>query len=142
VSKGFLGECGLRGGYFELLGIPPEVKLELYKLASLSLCSNVVGQLAVGLMVNPPKDGDESYAIFAAEKEAILSSMQRRARLLTDALNKLEGVSCNEIEGAMYAFPTITLPAKAIEAAKSINEEPDTFYCLRLVEQTGIVLVP
>ena len=35
VSKGFLGECGFRGGYFELLGIPAEVKQEIYKLASI-----------------------------------------------------------------------------------------------------------
>jgi hypothetical protein len=26
TSKGFLGECGLRGGYFEMLGFPTEVK--------------------------------------------------------------------------------------------------------------------
>lgn len=27
VSKGFLGECGQRGGYFEMTNIPPEVYL-------------------------------------------------------------------------------------------------------------------
>ena len=26
ISKGFIGECGLRGGYFELFGFPSEVK--------------------------------------------------------------------------------------------------------------------
>ena len=25
VSKGFLGECGQRGGYFEMTNIPPQV---------------------------------------------------------------------------------------------------------------------
>ena len=110
VSKGFLGECGLRGGYFELLGVPTDVKMQLYKLSSLSLCSNLIGQLTVGLMVNPPKEGDASYATYVEERDAILSSMKRRASMLTKALNELEGVSCNEIEGAMYAFPTITLP--------------------------------
>lgn len=84
--------------------------MELYKLASLSLCSNTIGQLAVGLMTNPPKPGQPSYEVYAEERDAILSSMKRRATLLTEALNKLEGVSCNEIEGAMYAFPTITIP--------------------------------
>jgi alanine transaminase len=61
VSKGFLGECGLRGGYVELLGIDPAVKAEIYKLASISLCSNVVGQVCVGLMVQPPKQGEQSF---------------------------------------------------------------------------------
>ena len=35
-----------------------------------------------------------------------------------EALNSIENVKCNEVAGAMYAFPRITLPKKAIEAAK------------------------
>ena len=37
------------------------------------------------------------------------------------ALNKLEGVSCNAAEGALYAFPRITLPERAIEEAKKLG---------------------
>jgi aspartate/methionine/tyrosine aminotransferase len=114
VSKGFLGECGLRGGYFELLGIGDDVKMQLYKLASMSLASNTLGMLTVGLMVNPPKPGDESYDLYVQERDAILSSMKRRAQVMSRALNRMSGVSCNEIEGAMYAFPTITLPRKSL----------------------------
>ena len=29
----------------------------------------------------------------------------------------MENVKCNEVAGAMYAFPRVTLPKKAIEAA-------------------------
>ena len=104
ISKGFLGECGLRGG------IPEEVKQEIYKLSSISLCGNTIGQIGAGLMVNPPAPGDESYEVYQAEKSAILTSLNRRAVKLTEAINKLPEVSCNAIEGAMYAFPTITLP--------------------------------
>jgi hypothetical protein len=43
--QGFYGECGLRGGYFEVFNIPHDVKAELYKLCSISLCSNTVGQV-------------------------------------------------------------------------------------------------
>ena len=45
VSKGFIGECGIRGGYFELHNIDEAVKQNLYKLASISLCSNTHGQV-------------------------------------------------------------------------------------------------
>eukprot|EP01044_Picomonas_judraskeda_P009425 COSAG03_NODE_1147_length_4711_cov_3.503469_5_plen_111_part_00 len=45
VSKGFIGECGIRGGYFELHNIDDAVKQNLYKLASISLCSNTHGQV-------------------------------------------------------------------------------------------------
>ena len=33
-------------------------------------------------------------------------------------LRSLEGVVCNEINGSLYAFPSIMLPRKAVEAAK------------------------
>lgn len=39
--------CGHRGGYMEVLNFEAEVRAELYKLASLSLCSNVAGQVMV-----------------------------------------------------------------------------------------------
>ena len=61
---------------------------------------------------------------------------------LEDAFNKLEGISCNKAEGAMYLFPQIHLPQKAIEAAKAAKKAPDAFYALRLLESTGIVVVP
>ena len=32
--------------------------------------------------------------------------------------NKIPGVFCNEVQGAMYAFPRIDIPEKALEDAK------------------------
>eukprot|EP00931_Biecheleriopsis_adriatica_P077536 TRINITY_DN51089_c0_g1_i1.p1 TRINITY_DN51089_c0_g1~~TRINITY_DN51089_c0_g1_i1.p1 ORF type:complete len:508 (-),score=128.09 TRINITY_DN51089_c0_g1_i1:51-1574(-) len=142
ASKGFLGECGIRGGYFELHNIDKDVKAQLYKLASITLCSNTHGQIAIGLMVNPPKEGDDSHPQYIEERDAILSSLHRRAVKLADALNKLEGISCNPSEGAMYLFPSVHLPKAAVQAAASKGLVPDTFYCLELLEATGIVTVP
>lgn len=42
----------------------------------------------------------------------------------------------------MYLFPRIYLPVKAIKAAQAANAAPDTFYCRRLLNATGIVVVP
>uniref|UniRef100_A0A914Q9F3 Alanine transaminase n=1 Tax=Panagrolaimus davidi TaxID=227884 RepID=A0A914Q9F3_9BILA len=42
----------------------------------------------------------------------------------------------------MYAFPRIELPQKAIEKAKSLGQAPDFFYAMRLLEETGICIVP
>ena len=50
-------------------------------------------------MVNPPKPGDASYVQFRNEKDSLLNSLKRRARLMTDAFNALEGVTCQETEG-------------------------------------------
>jgi alanine transaminase len=115
---------------------------QLLKLVSIGLCSNTLGQIATGLMVQPPALGEPSYARYSAEKEAILTSMRRRAHKLVDGLNAMEGVTCNAAEGAMYAFPSITLPPKAIAAAEAAGKVPDTFYALALLEATGIVVVP
>jgi aspartate/methionine/tyrosine aminotransferase len=60
TSKGLMGECGLRGGYMETVNLDPYVEKILYKLKSIELCSNTVGQLATYLMVTPPKAGQES----------------------------------------------------------------------------------
>lgn len=44
--------------------------------------------------------------------------------------------------GAMYSFPQIRLPPRAIETANKLGKAPDVFYCLRLLEATGISTVP
>lgn len=141
ISKGFLGECGLRGGYFEALGIPKGVVAEMTKLASISLCSNTIGQIATGIMVQPPTVEEVSFSTYQTEKDTILASLQRRADMLAGELNKLEGVSCNSLDGALYAFPTITLSAKACAAAVERGMQPDAMYCWDLLEATGIVVV-
>lgn len=142
VSKGFTGECGRRGGYVELLGFDADVRMQLYKLASISLCANVPGQVAVGLQCAPPAPGDASYARYTAERDAIRGSLTRRAVRLRAALNALPGVSCEVPEGALYVFPRLALPPRAVAAAAAAGKPADTFYCLALLDATGIVVVP
>ena len=131
-SKGFLGECGVRGGYFEFRNVPDEVAEQILKLQSVSLCANLPGQTATYAMVRPPKPGMPSYHPYAAEKAAILDTLKQRAILLAEGLNRIEGITCNVIAGAMYAFPRITLPPG----------RSDFDYAMALLEQTGICVVP
>eukprot|EP00803_Ostreobium_quekettii_P003210 evm.model.scf_2660.3 EVM.evm.TU.scf_2660.3 scf_2660:14056-20696(-) len=142
ISKGTPGECGLRGGYVELVNIDPETVKELYKLVSVNLCPNTTGQVAMSLVVNPPKPGDESYESYTQERSEELASMTRRAALVSEAFSTMEGFSCNPVEGAMYAFPKVDIPEKAMEAAEAVGKPADTFYCLNLLEATGIITVP
>lgn len=51
--------------------------------------------------------------------------------------NHLQGITCNPCNGAMYAFPRIHLPKKAIEEARSIGVEPDAMYAEALLDSTG-----
>jgi alanine transaminase len=142
TSKGIIGECGRRGGYMELHNIDKYVQAQLYKLASSGLCSNIPGQVMMSLMVNGPQPGDESYELFAKEEGDIFDGLKRRSKSLVEGLNKADGISCNPADGAMYAFPSIQIPAKAIEQAEKEGLAPDTLYALSLLEETGICVVP
>jgi len=142
TSKGFIGECGLRGGYFELQNIEAGVRAQITKMASISLCSNLVGQFTTGLMVKTPLAGEPSGATYAAERQAILDSMFSRAKRIAAALNALPGISCNAAEGAMYLFPNVEIPPKAIALANAAGMAPDEWYCIKLLEATGLVVVP
>ena len=143
TSKGMIGECGQRGGYMELVGFSDEVQDHIYKLASISLCPVVTGQALLELMVNPPKAGDASYEQFKGEYDNIFNTLKSRAHALCDTFNGLEGISCQEPQGAMYLFPTITLPNRSVEAAKNAGyTSADVFYCMELLNATGICVIP
>jgi aspartate/methionine/tyrosine aminotransferase len=131
-SKGFLGECGVRGGYFEYRNVPEDVAAQILKLQSVSLCSNLSGQVATYAMVRPPQAGSPSYERYHQEKTAILDAMKQRAVILAEGLNRIEGITCNVIAGAMYAFPQVQLPAG----------KTDVEYAMALLEETGICVVP
>ncbi|KAI3884573.1 hypothetical protein MKX03_028455 [Papaver bracteatum] len=132
-------EYGKRGGYMEVTGFSPKVREHIYKVASVNLCSNISEKILASLVMNPPKVGDETFESYSAEKNGILSSL---AKALEDAFNKLEGVTCNKAEGAMYLFPRIRLPQKSIKVAEAAKTAPDAFYAKCLLEATGIVVVP
>lgn len=142
TSKGVSGECGQRGGYMELVGFSREVRQVVLKLASISLCPVVTGQALVDLMVAPPRPGDESYETDRLERETIHNELDRRASLLHEVFNSLEGIECQKPQGAMYLFPRLKLPFKAVQAAQHLEMAPDEFYCLSLLEATGICTVP
>lgn len=142
ISKGMVGECGHRGGYFELIGFDPEVVEQIYKFVSISLCAPVIGQCLVELMVNPPKQGEPSYELYKQEYDNTFSGLQKRATALYEAFSQMEGVECPEPQGSMYLFPTINLPEKAVEAAKKEGMSADEYYCHKLLEATGVCVVP
>lgn len=131
-SKGFLGECGHRGGYMEVRNMPADIVFQITKLQSISLCANLPGQVLIYLMVRPPREGDPSYETYRAEREAVLGDLKKRAVLLADGLNGIPGYSCQAVTGAMYAFPSISLPAG----------RTDEEYCMALLEHTGVCVVP
>jgi aspartate/methionine/tyrosine aminotransferase len=131
-SKGYLGECGQRGGYMELRNIPADVVAQILKLQSVSLCANLTGQMTTYCMVNPPRPGQSSYDLFVKERDGILNELKQRAIILAEGLNRIPGIQCNKVAGAMYCFPRVSLP----------EGRTDAEYCMSLLEETGICVVP
>ncbi|GAP91453.1 putative alanine aminotransferase [Rosellinia necatrix] len=142
ISKGMVGECGHRGGYFELIGFDKEVEEQIYKFVSIMLCAPVTAQCLVELMVNPPQPGDPSYPLYEQEYNSIFEGLKQRATALYEAFKEMEGIECGEPQGSMYLFPTIHVPANAVDAARAEGRIPDEFYCMRLLEATGVCVVP
>ena len=54
-----------------------------------------------------------------------------------EGLNDIDGVTCLPSDGAMYAFPRVELPPKALDEAASHEQTPDSLYALSLLEETG-----
>ncbi|KAL0128405.1 hypothetical protein PUN28_003583 [Cardiocondyla obscurior] len=142
ISKGYMGECGIRGGYGEIINMDPEVMKVLLKSISAMLCPTVLGQVVMDVVVNPPRPNEPSYEHFQKEKKETLRSLAERSQLVVDTLNSIPGYKANPPMGAMYVFPRFEIPSKAVEAAAAKGQEPDVFYAFKLLESTGICVIP
>jgi len=141
-SKGYMGECGYRGGFTEVINMDADVKAQLVKFTSAKLCPTVTGQAIMDAIVSHPKPGDISYDLYIKERSQVLGDLAKKARMTTEVLNSIDGITCNEVMGAMYAFPQLHLPEKVIAAAKAAGQTPDVFWCFNLLEEAGICVVP
>ncbi len=138
VSKGFYGECGQRGGYLELRNPPPVGNSSLsfiellFKVASVNLCSNTIGQALVYLMVNPPPEGTDAFENFIQERQTILDDLFSKANIVKKAFENMQGMECFGKIGALYLFPRIN---------KLPPNTTDFEYCMALLEKTGLCVV-
>lgn len=138
ISKGYYGECGHRGGYLEVRNPPKIVGRDerfidvLFKQASVNLCSNTVGQALIYMLVNPPKEGTETYWQFIQQKQAILEDLYDKATMIKKAFEEMDSMECFGKIGALYLFPRL-------------NKLPlgtnDFDYCMNLLEETGLTTV-
>nr|XP_026487253.1 alanine aminotransferase 1-like isoform X2 [Vanessa tameamea] len=141
-SKGWAAECGLRAGFVELPRLDPRVRAAFEATRGLQQCPSVLGQCALDCIMRPPRAGEASYPRWWSERAAVRRVLAERAAAAARALNAIPGYSCNPIDGAVFAFPRVELPARALVAAAELNVSADEFYCLRLLEETGICVVP
>ncbi|KAI3859147.1 hypothetical protein MKX03_006130 [Papaver bracteatum] len=136
-----IGDCGL-----DVNGKKLSFEYRLGKISELASEDSIVNAGAPDsrdpeelLML---KVGAEPYESYSAENNCVLFSIVRSAKALEDTFNSLEGVTCEKADEGLYLFPRIQFSKNAIKAADAANTAPDAFYAKRLIEATGIVVLP
>jgi alanine transaminase len=146
ISKGFFGECGHRSGYLEFLNVGDAVIEHYLKTVGINLPANTAGQVLLDVLVNPPT-GPVCGKIWKEERDGELRSLEKRALQLERAIARLPGLVPQPAMGAMYLFPRLELPKRFIAEVKNATwrgapMEPDLAWCMRLVNEEGIVTLP
>lgn len=52
ASKCYMGECGLRGGWIEVVNMDLDVRAQFYKAMCVILCPNSIGQIVMDCVVS------------------------------------------------------------------------------------------
>ena len=145
VSKGVFGECGMRGGYVDMANVPYEIVDLMKKLKVLEVCPNIMGQITTDCLVKPPSLNDsskETVDLYTKQCNDNFNNLKIKADILSEELNKIPRISCQNIDGALYAFPSIDIPEFRVKEAKEKGIQADMLFCLDLLDNTGIVAVP
>uniref|UniRef100_UPI0037E8AA70 alanine aminotransferase 2-like n=1 Tax=Semicossyphus pulcher TaxID=241346 RepID=UPI0037E8AA70 len=138
-SLSSMGECGLRGGYMEVINMDPQVKNHLFSMQAIS-SPPVLSQLTLDVMVDPPTPADLSYQTYTQEILHTQTTLSQNARRASEFLNDLPGMTCRPAMAGVFLYPRLLLPPQMIEEAKMLAVEPDVLYCQMLLEEEGVCL--
>ncbi|XP_054645021.1 alanine aminotransferase 2-like [Dunckerocampus dactyliophorus] len=142
LSTACMGECGLRAGYMEAVNIDPQIMQVFDTMLCTDISTPVTGQLALDLMVNPPKPMDASFDVYAKEMFYSWSTLSQNAQRAHEYLNNLPGITCQPAMGGMYIFPRLQLPSQLVHQAKMLEVDGDVIYCQRLLQEEGVFVGP
>ncbi|CAK6979536.1 alanine aminotransferase 1-like [Scomber scombrus] len=140
LSNACMGECGQRAGYMEVVNMDPEVMLFADTVLCADISTPVIGQLALDLMVGPPKPGDPSWDTHTQEILLIRTTLSQNAQRAQQFFNSLPGMSCQSVMGGIYLYPRLHLPSEITEQAKVLEVEADVLYSRRLLEEEGVLI--
>eukprot|EP01054_Gregarina_sp_Poly1_P004811 Gregarina_sp_Poly_1__4810@NODE_2564_length_1976_cov_288_512834_g1630_i0_p1_GENE_NODE_2564_length_1976_cov_288_512834_g1630_i0NODE_2564_length_1976_cov_288_512834_g1630_i0_p1_ORF_typecomplete_len529_score42_41Aminotran_1_2/PF00155_21/2_7e55Aminotran_MocR/PF12897_7/0_0049DegT_DnrJ_EryC1/PF01041_17/0_12Aminotran_3/PF00202_21/0_16Beta_elim_lyase/PF01212_21/0_15_NODE_2564_length_1976_cov_288_512834_g1630_i03891936 len=143
ASKGWAGCCGLRGGYCHVeVDHDPDLRSRVFAQRYNSLGPNTLGQVVMACIMTPPKRGDPSYPSFVTHVSNLKKSLNVKARLIAENLNKIPGISCAPIHGCMFAYPRLHLPQLFVQECENAGVPPDCIYSRLLLDSTGICVIP
>jgi len=124
VSKNYMAP-GWRLGWMTITNahLINDLKKAIYKLADARLCAPSTSQYAI----------KEAIHINPEYTKRVMDRLRKQRDVTYDALNKIEGISCNKPEGAFYAMPQVDLQNGALGT--------DEQYIINLLDETGILYV-
>uniref|UniRef100_A0A669ERG8 alanine transaminase n=1 Tax=Oreochromis niloticus TaxID=8128 RepID=A0A669ERG8_ORENI len=131
ISTAYIGECGLRGGYMEVVNIDPAVK----KCLNFTPSAPVLPQLALELST---PQLTVTFVLFLKEIHHIEDTLSQNAKRALEFLNRVEGMSCQPSMAGPFLYPRVHLPPHMVEEAKRLGVKADVLYCQRLLEEEGI----
>ncbi|KAM4547896.1 alanine aminotransferase 2 [Odontesthes bonariensis] len=140
LSCATAAECGLRAGYMETVNMDPEVMHFVDTMLCTDISTPVTGQLALDLVLNPPKPGDPSYDTHTQETLLTRTTLFHNAQRALELLNNLPGMSCQPAMGGIYLYPRLDLTAEIREQAEILGVEADVLYCQKLLEEEGLLV--
>ncbi|XP_076829006.1 alanine aminotransferase 2-like isoform X1 [Brachyhypopomus gauderio] len=140
VSKGAMGECGLRCGYMELVNL--DSSMDQNKIFSITPFAPVLGQIALDVMVDPPQPRQPSYPLYTQEVQSIKRATMNNVQKTLEVFNSLTGITLQPIGGGLFAFPRLHMSQAAIDHAQERDLHPDVMYCSRLLEEEGLLILP
>ncbi|XP_042634094.1 alanine aminotransferase 2 isoform X2 [Cyprinus carpio] len=134
LSNGIMGECGFRTGFMELVNVDEAVMFFTEVLLTGDLCPPVIGQIALDVMVDPPRPGEPSYSLYTQEVASLLMILKCNASRAVEFINDLPGFSCQSVQSGIFIYPHLTLPHTALTHSQSVG----LLYSRRLLEDQGV----
>ena len=121
ISKNFVAPglrigWGVASGKKEVMG---EYLEGLNKLLRARLCANH----PIMASIQPALEGDQSHL------PKMMKVLEKRRDIVADIIKDIDGIEMVSPQGAFYAFP-------------SIDVKDDADFCKKLLEETGVLLVP
>ena len=107
----------------------------LQKSICAKLSPTVISQDGLhGWVFNKPRPGDLSTSPSLSRTDIVVASL---AKIVAITLNSIPSITCNEVQGAMYASPQVHLPKKAVAAAKVGENSSQMFQLMVLAQIEG-----
>lgn len=100
------------------------------------------GVKVTNVSVNNPHQRSGVLQVPMRDIDVGKNTLKKRVSTMCKALNSMPGISCPCVDGAMYVFPRITLPPKAVITAENEGKDPDVFYCVEFLKNANIVVIP